>query len=82
MILYSRFIWNVGKLTIPLIFNISPKETKEDTSATLYVSGQSVAMSRNGTNFTATIPVNIFDIIEAKVVLSDSGIEKTEFFVT
>lgn len=59
--------------------NITPKETKEDTNATLYVSGESVAMTKkNDTTFTATLPAAIFGTFEAKVVLNDSGIQKTE----
>src|SRR5690554_3276245 len=61
-----------------LYFNISPKETKADTSVTLYVSDTSVTMSRHDTNFMATLPVGIFDTFEAKMVLADSGVEKTE----
>lgn len=75
---YSFGVPDKDKLTIPVTFNILPKETKGDTSVTLYVSGASATMSRNNTSFTATLPVYIFDTFEAKVVLADSGIEKTE----
>ncbi|MGI1658253.1 MAG: hypothetical protein ACRKFN_04695 [Desulfitobacterium sp.] len=66
------------KLTVPITFIITPKETKADTRATLYVSDENVTMSKNGTTFTGTLGVDIFKPIEAKVVLEDSGIEKTE----
>lgn len=67
-----------NNLTIPVTFNISPKETKADTLATLYISGQSAGMDRSGTSFSATLPVNIFDTIDAKVVIADGGTERTE----
>lgn len=66
------------KLTVPVTFEITPKETTGNTRATLYISDKSVDMSKNGTTFTGTVGVSIFDPIEAKVVLADSGIEKTE----
>jgi len=66
------------ELTIPVTFNITPKEIKEDTTATLHVSDKSAVMSRNGPTFTATLPVYIFDQFKARVVLADSGVEKTE----
>lgn len=69
---------DVDKLAVPLTLSVTPKETKADTQATLYVSGENAVMSRNGTTFTATFWVNIFDPIEVKVILADSGIEKTE----
>jgi hypothetical protein len=69
---------DIDKLTIPVTFNITPKETKEDTVATLYISGESVIMNKNGTTFTATLPAKIFDTFEASVVLNDSGVQKTE----
>jgi len=65
-------------LTIPVTFNIVPKEIKEDTVATLHISDKSAVMSRNGPTFTATLPVYIFDQLNAMVVLADSGVEKTE----
>lgn len=67
-----------NKLTVPVTFNITPKEKKADTSATLYLSGQSMAMSKNDTAFVATLSVSVFDTIEAKVVFADSGIQRTE----
>lgn len=67
-----------SKNTIPVTFNVTPKVTKADTRATLSISGKSIAMNRNGTTFTATIAVNLFDNLEAKVILADGGIEKTE----
>lgn len=66
------------KLTVPVTFNISPKETKEDTRATLFVSGESIAMNKNGTSFTATLPIGIFDVFEVKVILTDGKVQKTE----
>jgi len=66
------------ELTIPVTFNIIPKEIKEDTAATLHVSDKSAVMSRNGTTFTATLPVYIFDQFKARVVLADSSVERTE----
>ncbi|WP_019849918.1 hypothetical protein [Desulfitobacterium sp. PCE1] len=75
---YSLGTFNRESLTVPVTFNITPKETKADTLATLYVSGQSTGMTRSGTSFSATLPVNIFDVIEAKVVIADDGTERTE----
>ncbi len=69
---------DADKLTIPVTFTVTPKEIKEDTIAKIYVSGENAVMSRNGTSFTATIPVDIFSTFEAKVILSDSEIERTE----
>ena len=66
------------KLTVPVTFNIIPKEIKEDTIATLYISDKSAVMSRNGATFTATLPVYIFDQFRARLVLADSGVEKIE----
>jgi hypothetical protein len=69
---------NTANLTLPLTFQVTPREIKEDTSLALYVSGESVAMSRSGTNFTATLPANIFSTLEARVVIEDGGVTRTE----
>ncbi|MEA1959821.1 MAG: hypothetical protein U9N81_00780 [Bacillota bacterium] len=66
------------KLTVPVTFTITPKETKEDTAVTLFISGDSIAMEKKGTSFTGTLPAGIFDNLEAKVILADGGIQKTE----
>lgn len=66
------------KLTVPITFEITPKETKTGTSATLKIFDQSAVMNRNGTTFTATISTDIFKPFEATVVLADSGVERTE----
>ncbi|SHN88194.1 hypothetical protein [Desulfitobacterium chlororespirans] len=75
---YALGTFDRDNLTVPVTFNISPKETKADTLATVYVSGQSTEMTRSGTSFSATLPVNIFDTIDAKVVIADDGTERTE----
>lgn len=75
---YSFGMPDKDKLTVPVTFTLSPKESRVDTSATLHVSGKSVTMSRNGTNFTGTLSVDLFDTMEAKVVIADNGLEKTE----
>jgi hypothetical protein len=75
---YSFGTLDNNTLTVPVTFNITPKETKADTSATLVVSGQSFNMNKNGTNFTATLPVRIFDAFEARIILADGGVRKTE----
>lgn len=66
------------KLTVPITFKITPKETTADTQATLYLSDESLAMIKSGTTFTGTLGVGIFEPIEAKIVLADGGIEKSE----
>lgn len=66
------------QLTVPVTFKITPKETKADTRATLYVSDGSVVMSKNETTFTGTLGVDIFHPIEAKVIFAENGTEKTE----
>lgn len=75
---YSLGMPDNNTLSVPVTFNITPKEIKADTGATLFVSGESITMKKNGTDFTATLPVGIFDDFEAKVVLADGGIQKTE----
>ncbi|AGA67924.1 hypothetical protein Desdi_0378 [Desulfitobacterium dichloroeliminans LMG P-21439] len=75
---YSLGKLDRDKLTVPITFKITPKETKADTHVTLYMSDESVDMSKNGTTFTGTLGADLFEPIEAKVVLVDSGIERTE----
>lgn len=75
---YSFGTIDSDKLTVPVTFNITAKEVKSDTQAMLYVSGESIEMRKNGTTFAATIPADIFDALEAKVVLADGGIQRTE----
>jgi hypothetical protein len=65
-------------LAVPITVRVTPKETRTDTAATLYLSGESVVMERNGTTFEGTLPVEIFDTIEAKVVFSDEGVDRSE----
>ena len=65
-------------LTLPVTFQVVPREVKEDTSVALFVSGESVAMSRSGTSFTATVPVNIFGTLEARVAIEDGGVTRSE----
>lgn len=65
-------------LAVPMTVRVTPKETRTDTAATLYLSGKSVVLERNGTTFEGTLSVDIFDTIEAKVVFADEGVERSE----
>ncbi|MDD5703775.1 MAG: hypothetical protein PHU23_17205, partial [Dehalococcoidales bacterium] len=69
---------DTANLTLPVTFQIVPREIKEDTSVALYVSGESFAMSRSGTSFTATVPASIFSTLEARVAIEDGGVTRTE----
>ncbi|HSP47488.1 MAG TPA: hypothetical protein VLN47_05365 [Clostridiaceae bacterium] len=65
-------------LAVPITVRVTPKETRTETAATLYLSGKSIVMERSGTTFEGTLPVDIFDTIEAKVVFADEGVERSE----
>ncbi|MHB1152023.1 MAG: hypothetical protein ACYCWE_11265 [Eubacteriales bacterium] len=75
---YSFGSVDIEKLTIPVTFNITPKETKENTSVLLYVSGESAEMNKEGTVFNASVNVPVLNVFEVKVVINDGDIQKTE----
>lgn len=79
----SRFDYVLGavdpnELTVLVTFTISPKELTADTRAVLHVSGASTAMVRNGTVFTAAIPVDFFKQMDVTVALAEGNTEKIE----
>ncbi len=75
---YSFGLVDIEKLTIPVTFIITPKETKETTSILLYVSGESAAMNKEGTIFSVSVDVPVLNIFEVKAVIIDGDIQRTE----
>ena len=75
---YTMGDWDPVKKTVPVSFSITPKEVKEDTTISLTVAGETVAMVKNGAVFTAVMPVSVFKDWNAGVIISESGVQKTE----
>jgi hypothetical protein len=69
---------DTASLTLPVTFQVIPREIKDDTRVALDVSGESITMSRNGTNFIATLPASIFSTLEVRVAIEDGGVTRTE----
>lgn len=69
---------DVATLSVPLNFTIFPKQLSESETAMLYVNGQEVMMGRQWSLFNGTVDVSLFDDLEARVVLSDMGVQRSE----
>lgn len=65
-------------LTIPMTVSVIPKETKTGTMATLHLAGESATMERKGTTFEATLPLGLFEVLDARVVFAEEGTERSE----
>lgn len=65
-------------LSVPLNFTIFPKQLSESETAMLYVNEQEVLMERQWSLFNGTVDVSLFDALEARVVLSDMGVQRSE----
>ena len=65
---------DIETLTVPVLFSLIPKEVRETTTVSLNFGGNVIPMVRNGTTFTATIPFDVFDVIEDPLIeINDSG---------
>lgn len=65
-------------LSVPLNFTVLPKQLSESETAMLYVNGQEIVMERQWSLFNGTVDVSLFDDLEARVVLSDMGVQCSE----
>jgi hypothetical protein len=73
--------FNKEMLTVPVNFTIFPKQLSDSETAILYINGQEVLMQRQWTTFLVNVDVNLFDMLEARVVLSDQGVQRSETLV-
>lgn len=83
----ERFDYSLGALdrdtlTVPVTFTVVPKEVKADAQAVLYLGNEPVTMVKSGGAFVATRPVDIFASFDARVVLAESGQERTALLGT
>lgn len=69
---------NVDNLTIPITVTITPKEYSEGLASSLQLNDKIVEMERNKTTFSVTTDVSIFDTLKLKIILNQSGVQKTE----
>lgn len=74
---YSLGTLDPVRMTVPVTFMVTPKTSKLDTLATLYVGSDQVNMVRQGAAFTTTWPVGIFNAFAVKVVFKDGELERT-----
>ena len=65
-------------MTIPLVVSAVPKEVLTTTTATLTANGVSVPMIRNGVNFSAEIPVDLFKPLETYVTFESEGNQSSQ----
>jgi hypothetical protein len=75
---YTLGVVDIGTLTVPVTFVITPKTASADTAATLFLSDKSAVMARDGMIFSATVEADIFCEPEARVVFADGDTERTE----
>lgn len=85
--LFDSTTWSFGEidaesLTIPLIVSVIPKEVDTSTSATLTANGKSIAMTRDGVRFSGTIPVGLFNSLEAYITFESNGVQHSQSVVT
>jgi hypothetical protein len=65
-------------LTVPVKFNIVPKECSEGLTVNIQLNDESIMLNKKGTSFEKTVDIDIFDTFQPKVVISQDGIQKTE----
>lgn len=81
--IFENISWSFGTLnsenmTIPLVVSVVPKEAITTTTATLTANGVSVPMIRNGVNFGAEIPVDLFKPLETYVTFESEGNQSSQ----
>lgn len=77
---YSLGELNTEEHTIPVTVKLTPKHLTDDTKITMNVEGQTVSFERNGNEFSASFPVNMFITLDDYPMLSivAGGTTKTE----
>lgn len=68
---------NLDSLTVPITFNLTPKEVSEYTIVTLDFNGELFPMNKNDTTFSITVSRSIFADALPKIVINENGIKKT-----
>lgn len=81
--IFNSNSWSFGKinpdsLTIPLVVSVVPKEAGVSTTATLTVNDASVLMTRSGMQFSAEIPVELFNLMDAYVTFETEGTQRSQ----
>ncbi|MDR7870776.1 MAG: hypothetical protein RIN55_07965 [Tissierellaceae bacterium] len=68
---------NGDSLTVPITFNLIPKEVSENTIVNLEFDGKLFPMDKTDTSFTATVHRSIFSDALPIIVIDDNGVKKT-----
>jgi len=71
---------NVDKegFKVDMTLNITPKEVRDNTNVKLNICGREYETTREDTSFRAVVPVGLFDDIDAKVIIDDGEVQKTQ----
>ena len=77
---YSLGELNTNDHTIPVTIKVTPKALTDDMHLSVNIGGASVPLERNGNEFSATMPVNMFVSYDSYPMLSitSNGTTKTE----
>lgn len=75
---YTMGTADAKTLTVPVTVTLTPKTTTVSSVVTLVAGDQIAVMERNGTAFSATIPVGIFEPFAPSVVLEDGDTQQTQ----
>ena len=77
---YSLGELNTNDHTIPVTIKVTPKALTDDMQLSVNIGGASVPLERNGNEFSATMPVNMFVSYDSYPMLSitSNGTTKTE----
>lgn len=77
---YSLGELNINDHTIPVTIKVTPKALTDDMQLSVNIGGTSVPLERNGNEFSATVPVNMFVSYDSYPMLSitSNGTTKTE----
>ena len=69
---------NADNLTVPVSISLTPKEITGGITATLLINDVRHSMINNGTTFTASVDVYIFEPLQIKVIMDNGSKEEIE----
>jgi hypothetical protein len=65
-------------LTVPVKLSVIPKEYTEGTNVSLLVNDKKIVMERDGTTFSGSVDINIFEAFKPIILIEQDGVQKTE----
>ena len=65
-------------LTVPVKILVIPKEYKDGMKVSLVINDKKISLERDGTSFSVTVDINIFEAFKPLVVIEQDEVQKTE----